>query len=220
MKYAVIEVTEKINLADGEKLSSDNLLEFEFNQNPPNESTEDDIKMYETVEEAERALDKCSASYISDKDGVLLTTYQIAELSDNGLEWGNIIKITPFEIVHSAKSESVEKTSKFEIMTDSCEIKKELKDYIVGDGYAQFTEQRVIESFDSKEEALKALKKYNSSASAFKSPGGNYIDCREFWVEENIYDSTDGELLESTGAVKFAPMEKHARTIKKEHFSR
>lgn len=30
MKYAVIEVTEKINLADGEKLSSDNLLDGGF----------------------------------------------------------------------------------------------------------------------------------------------------------------------------------------------
>ncbi|NLY08513.1 MAG: hypothetical protein GXZ11_01220 [Tissierellia bacterium] len=91
---------------------------------------------------------------------------------------------------------------KYEIVKNTLEIKK-MEDYKEGCTYAYEGDQdpEIIKSFNSKEEALEELKKYEAD---IRRGSGVHV-VTEYYVEENEYDE-DGEIVESKGVWDFAPL--------------
>ena len=106
LKYAIIEVDEVIRLKKGETLNQDNLVSYEAEQTPINDSLSDDFEhIYDTIEDAREAFKGYKSNGRVDKHGntysVNVISYQITEVeveSGNILEWGNVWDITPFAV--------------------------------------------------------------------------------------------------------------------------
>lgn len=94
---------------------------------------------------------------------------------------------------------------KFELKTDTAEIKGRIQDYHAGDAYTKMNEAETLSSFDTVDEALKALSEYECSAYKFSSVGRPMLKVTEYWVEENEYD-LDGEPKNGSSVVSFAPL--------------
>ena len=76
---------------------------------------------------------------------------------------------------------------KYELKKNTVEIKK--KDLAHGCAVDDLNaDPKIIKSFDSKEDALKELKKYKTDVYEFSSPIGTMCDVTEYYVEENEYD--------------------------------
>lgn len=54
------------------------------------------------------------------------------------------------------------------------------------------SDPEIMESFDTKEAAIEALKKYSTDISTFSSPNGQVFAITEYYIEENEYDE-DGD---------------------------
>lgn len=92
---------------------------------------------------------------------------------------------------------------KFEIRKNVAEVRKK-SEIKIGVTLAQdFQEPEVLESFDTKEEALEALKEYKSSYERMDGYHAPYYIVEEVYVEENIYDE-DGEWIEGGDVWEFA----------------
>ncbi len=108
-KYAIIEAEEVFKGHKGDILNDRNYTKWVQEQTPVDESEKDWI-IFETLEDAEDELKKRKATYkVYDPRvkglhyEIRLITYQIMEVfedeEDNTiLDWGNMVKITPFEI--------------------------------------------------------------------------------------------------------------------------
>lgn len=66
-------------------------------------------------------------------------------------------------------------------------------------------EPEIIESFDSKEEALKKLENKESEICQLSGGAGAYYSVTEYYVEENEYDE-DGEWVEGGDVYGFSKM--------------
>lgn len=51
-----------------------------------------------------------------------------------------------------------------------------------------YSDPEIKESFDTKEAAIEALKKYSTDISTFSSPNGQVFAITEYYIEENEYD--------------------------------
>ena len=63
----------------------------------------------------------------------------------------------------------------------------------------------IIKLFESKEQALEELKKYNTEISELSGSAGIYYNVTEYFVEQIIYD--DEEVFESIGIVGYSKIE-------------
>lgn len=84
---------------------------------------------------------------------------------------------------------------RYEIKKNIAEIRKK-SEIKIGVTLAQdFQEPEVLESFDTKEEALEALKEYKSSYERMDGYHAPYYIVEEVYVEENVYDE-DGDWID------------------------
>lgn len=95
---------------------------------------------------------------------------------------------------------------KYELKMNSVEVKKEdvREGCAVDDMNAQPT---LIKSFESKEEALEELKKYNTEKDEFSTETGTLCNVTEYYVEENEYDE-DGEWISGGDVWEVSKMRK------------
>ena len=63
----------------------------------------------------------------------------------------------------------------------------------------------IIKSFDNKDEALEALKKYKSDIRELKGNLGTYYEITEYYIQENYYDE-DGDFVEGGDIWEFSEM--------------
>lgn len=91
------------------------------------------------------------------------------------------------------KKQEEKDMKKYELKMNSVEVKKEdvREGCAVDDMNAQPT---LIKSFESKEEAMEELKKYNTEIDEFSTATGTLCNVTEYYVEENEYDE-DGEWI-------------------------
>lgn len=68
------------------------------------------------------------------------------------------------------------------------------------------SEPEIIESFDTKEAAIEALKKYSTDISIFSSPNGQVFAITEYYIEENEYDE-DGDPITCNGVWEESKLE-------------
>lgn len=85
---------------------------------------------------------------------------------------------------------------KFEIKKDNIEIAyKDRMDIKPGCTLDNMnSDPKIIESFDTKQAAIEALKKYNTDISTFSSANGTMFDITEYYIEENEYYE-DGDMI-------------------------
>jgi len=97
---------------------------------------------------------------------------------------------------------------KFEIRKDNIEIaykdRMNIKPGCTLDNLNSDSE--IIESFDTKEDAIEALKKYITDISTFSSANGTVFDVTEYYVEGNEYDE-DGHIIACNGVWEESKME-------------
>ena len=97
---------------------------------------------------------------------------------------------------------------KFEIKKDNIEIaykdRMNIKPSCTLDNLNSDSE--IIESFDTKEDAIEALKKYTTDISTFSSANGTVFDVTEYYVEGNEYDE-DGHIVACNGVWEESKME-------------
>lgn len=95
--------------------------------------------------------------------------------------------------------------TKFEIKKDSIEVlwknRKVIKEGIVIDSDNQNPE--LINSYDTLEEASKAIKNYNTTIRELSGSAGKYYLVEEYYIEENVYDE-DGEFERCDGIWEFS----------------
>lgn len=95
--------------------------------------------------------------------------------------------------------------TKFEIRKDSVEVswknRKTIKEGIVIDSDNQNPE--LINSYDTLEEASKAIKNYNTTIRELSGGAGKYYLVEEYYIEENVYDE-DGEFEKCDGIWEFS----------------
>lgn len=99
---------------------------------------------------------------------------------------------------------------RYELKQDSIEVKyknrKEIKPGIVLS--SDYQEPELIESFETKEEALEAIKNYKSSIRRLSNAGMTYYLVEEYYIEENLYDDEDpDEWLECVNILDYSKME-------------
>ena len=68
------------------------------------------------------------------------------------------------------------------------------------------SDPEIMESFDTKEAAIEALKKYSTDISTFSSPKGQVFAITEYYIEENEYDE-DGDPITCNGVWEESKME-------------
>lgn len=68
------------------------------------------------------------------------------------------------------------------------------------------SDPEIMESFDTKEAAIEALKKYSTDISTFSSPNGQVFAITEYYIEENEYDE-DGDPITCNGVWEESKME-------------
>ena len=68
------------------------------------------------------------------------------------------------------------------------------------------SDSEIIESFDTKEDAIEALKKYTTDISTFSSANGTVFDVTEYYVEGNEYDE-EGHIIACNGVWEESKME-------------
>lgn len=68
------------------------------------------------------------------------------------------------------------------------------------------SDPEIMESFDTKEAAIEALKKYSTDISTFSSPNGQVFAVTEYYIEENEYDE-DGDPITCNGVWEESKME-------------
>ena len=85
---------------------------------------------------------------------------------------------------------------KYELRSASVEVRKfsDIKEGCTCSVDLQNQDYFLIKSYDDKEEALKELKKYNTTISTLSDHLGRYYLVEEFFVEENEYDE-DGDWI-------------------------
>lgn len=97
---------------------------------------------------------------------------------------------------------------KFEIKKDNIEIaykdRMNIKPGCTLDNLNSDSE--IIESFDTKEDAIEALKKYTTDISTFLSANGTVFDVTEYYVEGNEYDE-EGHIIACNGVWEESKME-------------
>lgn len=97
---------------------------------------------------------------------------------------------------------------KFEIKKDNIEIaykdRMNIKPGCTLDNLNSDSE--IIESFDTKEDAIEALKKYTTDISTFSSANGTMFDVTEYYVEGNEYDE-EGHIIACNGVWEESKME-------------
>lgn len=97
---------------------------------------------------------------------------------------------------------------KFEIRKDNIEIaykdRMNIKPGCTLDNLNSDSE--IIESFDTKEDAIEALKKYTTDISTFSSANGTVFDVTEYYVEGNEYDE-EGHIIACNGVWEESKME-------------
>lgn len=96
--------------------------------------------------------------------------------------------------------------TKYEIKKNYVEIKYADRMDIEPGCSAGSESDEVLESFDSKEKAIHALKKYESSIDLLSSNAGSYFAIEEFVIEENKYDE-DGDFVDGGDILEFSKME-------------
>ena len=110
------------------------------------------------------------------------------------------------ELEKEVKAENMEHI-KYELIENTREVhykdRAEIKKGCTRDQTDQNPE--IIKSFDSKDEALEALKDYKSEILEFSSHGMIYFNVKEFYVEENVYDR-DGEWISGGDVWEFSEM--------------
>lgn len=90
---------------------------------------------------------------------------------------------------------------RYEIVKTSKELRSEMD---ISEGCTLEDEYpELVESFDSKRKALRALGKYRSSVEFFRSHGLPYWRVTEYHVDVNEYDE-DGDLAESGDIVEYS----------------
>lgn len=96
---------------------------------------------------------------------------------------------------------------KFELFKNTVEINWREKDRIEegctmdqGD-----CDPEIIKSFDNKDEALEALKKYKSDIRELSGNLGKYYEITEYYIQENIYDE-EGTFIEGGDIWEFSEM--------------
>lgn len=97
---------------------------------------------------------------------------------------------------------------KFEIRKDNIEIaykdRMNIKPGCTLDNLNSDSE--IIESFDTKEDAIEALKKHITDISTFSSANGTVFDVTEYYVEGNEYDE-EGHIIACNGVWEESKME-------------
>lgn len=97
---------------------------------------------------------------------------------------------------------------KFEIKKDNIEVaykdRMNIKPGCTLDNLNSDSE--IIESFDTKEDAIEALKKYTTDISTFSSANGTVFDVTEYYVEGNEYDE-EGHIIACNGVWEESKME-------------
>lgn len=98
--------------------------------------------------------------------------------------------------------------TKYELKESTMELReREAREIKPGCVYCRDGEEpKTLASFDSKEEALEALKPYKADIREFNTGSGRCYQVTEWYVEEVEYDE-DGELLNSPCVWAFSPME-------------
>lgn len=95
--------------------------------------------------------------------------------------------------------------TKFEIRKDSVEVswknRKTIRKGMVIDSDNQNPE--LINSYDTLEEASKAIKNYNTTIRELSGGAGKYYLLEEYYIEENVYDE-EGEFLRCDGIWEFS----------------
>lgn len=96
---------------------------------------------------------------------------------------------------------------KFEIVKENIEIKyKDRKNLRIGCTQDNMnSDPEVVKSFETSEEAMKELKKYETSINMFSSAIGSMYDVTEYYVQENNYDE-DGEPEQLGDILEFTEM--------------
>ena len=97
---------------------------------------------------------------------------------------------------------------KFEIKKDNIEVaykdRMNIKPGCTLDNLNSDSE--ILESFDTKEDAIEALKKYTTDISTFSSANGTVFDVTEYYVEGNEYDE-EGHIIACNGVWEESKME-------------
>lgn len=109
------------------------------------------------------------------------------------------------EFIEKIRKEA-NKVKKFEIVKNTIEVKKgEIKEGCTIDIERTVQEPEKLESFDTKEEALKALANYQSKVRELSGHLGIYYEVTEYYIEENDYDE-DGEWVSGGDIHAFSKM--------------
>jgi len=97
---------------------------------------------------------------------------------------------------------------KFEIKKDNIEVAYKDRMYIKPGCTLDNmnSDPEIIESFDTKEDAIEALKKYTTDISTFSSANGTVFDVTEYYVEGNEYDE-EGNIIACNGVWEESKME-------------
>lgn len=97
---------------------------------------------------------------------------------------------------------------KFEIKKDNIEIKYKDRDQIKPGCTLDNmnSNPEILETYETKEEAIEALRKYKTEISKFSYSAGMMFDITEYYVEENVYDD-DGEPESCNGVWDESKME-------------
>ena len=97
---------------------------------------------------------------------------------------------------------------KFEIKKDNIEVAYKDRMYIKPGCTLDNmnSDPEIIESFDTKEDAIEALKKYTTDISTFSSANGTVFDVTEYYVEGNE-DDEEGNIIACNGVWEESKME-------------
>ena len=93
---------------------------------------------------------------------------------------------------------------KFEIRKSSAEIRNKL-DIAEGCTYLIDEDPKIINTYDSIEEARKFLASLKTSISEYSSPIGKIYSVEEYYIEENEYDE-DGEWVSGGDVWDYSPI--------------
>lgn len=94
---------------------------------------------------------------------------------------------------------------KYELIENGCKVNYKDRYTIKRGVTADQDDQpgkRVVKSFDTKEEAMEALRRYKSDVNVHSS----YFDVVEYYIEENDYDE-DGEWISGGDIWEFSPFQ-------------
>lgn len=97
---------------------------------------------------------------------------------------------------------------KFEIKKDNIEIKYKDRDQIKPGCTLDNmnSDPEILGTYETKEEAIEALRKYKTEISEFSCSVGRMFDVTEYYVEENVYDD-NGEPESCNGVWEESKME-------------